>query len=289
MALFKKLVDLVLYSNLWIALGALCLTLQSRWILVGTHILTPLDGFILSATLFVYAIHRLIALQRQKGELANQRFRTIARHRLDISLYTLASAIAAAIFFVQLSRPVQISALFPAFLSVLYVLPVFKGQRRLRDFNYLKIFLVATVWAWVTVILPAKEQFVLGFVPTWLMTLERFLFVFAITIPFDIRDLYLDKAAEVRTLPARVGSERAKQLSLLLLILASLIAIFLFRLDAYSFPMLAGWIITTLLAIPLILKARPDRTDYYYSGYLDGLLIVQFLLMYTLNSLGHWK
>ncbi|NRB63333.1 MAG: hypothetical protein HRU40_09975 [Saprospiraceae bacterium] len=279
------LIDLVLYSNLWIALGALFLTLQTRWLLLGTAQLTVLDGFIMCATLFVYAVHRIIALQKQKNAYVKKRFRTIARRRVDISFYALLAAVGSVIFFFQLPAPIQVSTIVPAMLSILYVMPIFRGKKRLRDFNYLKVFLVAIVWTWVTVILPATDQAVLELVPTKLIALERFLFIFAITIPFDIRDLHLDQAASVRTLPTKVGLKKARILSLTLLFLACVIAFYLYHLDTYSLPVWCGWMCSALLAVPLIIKAHPHKHDYYFTGLIDGLMIIQFTLMYTLAQL----
>ena len=281
----KLFIDLVLYSNLWVALGALFLTLQTRWLLLGTVYWTVLDGFIMCATLFVYAVHRIIALQKQKNAYAEERFRTIARRRVDIGFYALLAAVGSAIFFTQLGGSIQISIIVPAVLSILYIIPIFRGKRRLRDFNYLKVFLVAIVWTWVTVILPATDQAVLGLVPTKLIALERFLFIFAITIPFDIRDLHLDQAASVRTLPNKVGLKKAKILSLVLLFFASTVALFLVHIDTYSLAVWCGWMCSALLAVPLIIKAQPQKHDYYFTGLIDGLMIIQFSLMYTLAQL----
>ena len=54
---------------------------------------------------------------------------------------------------------VQIAIILPAFFSLGYIFPVFgKQQFRLRDFNGIKIFLVAGVWAYVTVLMPTLEM-----------------------------------------------------------------------------------------------------------------------------------
>jgi 4-hydroxybenzoate polyprenyltransferase len=266
MALFRRLltqlVDLVLYSNAWIALAALSLVAQTRYLLLGNWRLTDLEGFVFSATLSLYAVHRIIALEKLKGLPPTTRFQTIARRRLDIILYALLAGAGSLYFYLQLPGWVQVSALVPALFSVLYVLPVFRGRRRLRDFNYLKIFLVALVWTWVTVVLPTQQANLGRQFPALLLGLQRFLFIFAITIPFDIRDLAVDARTKVRTLPGSVGLQRARLLSLGLLVLAMVVALLLWRIDTYADPVFLAWSISILIAGALVWGATPERHDY---------------------------
>lgn len=289
MALFRRLltqlVDLVLYSNAWIALAALSLVAQTRYLLLGNWRLTDLEGFVFCATLSLYAVHRIIALEKLKDLPPTTRFQTIARRRLDIILYALLAGAGSLYFYLQLPGWVQVSALAPALFSVLYVLPVFRGRRRLRDFNYLKIFLVALVWTWVTVVLPAQQANLGGQFPTLLLGLQRFLFIFAITIPFDIRDLAVDARTKVRTLPGSVGLQRARLLSLGLLVLAVGAALLLWRIDTYADPVFLAWSTSILTTGALIWGATPDRHDYYFSGLIDGTMILQAGLVYLFSCL----
>lgn len=288
MALFRRLltqlVDLVLYSNAWIALAALSLVAQTRYLLLGNWRLTDLEGFVFCATLSLYAVHRIIALEKLKGLPPTTRFQTIARRRFDIILYALLAGAGSLYFYLQLPGWVQVSALAPALFSVLYVLPVFRGRRRLRDFNYLKIFLVALVWTWVTVVLPAQQANLGGQFPTLLLGLQRFLFIFAITIPFDIRDLAVDARTNVRTLPGSVGLRQARLLSLGLLVMAAGVALLLWRIDTYADPVFLGWSISILTAGALVWGATPDRHDYYFSGLIDGTMILQVGLVYLFGN-----
>lgn len=280
----RRLIDLILYSNLWIALAALSLNVQVRWLLLGQMSFGPLDGFVFFATVFLYAVHRLIALHRLTGFTLSDRFQTISRRRRDILVYAILAGLAALFFFGRLERSTQLLSLAPALLSLLYVLPVFSGGRRLRDFHFLKIFLIALVWTWVTVVLPAFQIHLLGQIPVWLLILERFFFVFAITVPFDIRDLHLDRQTQVATLPARLGISRALRVALSSLLLAALTAFWLYRMDVYSTPAWIGWLTTTALTAGLIVGARPDRHDYYFTGWLDGTMVLLATLVMALDQ-----
>jgi len=283
--ILTQVVDLVLYSNAWIALAALSLVAQTRYLLLGVWVWTDLEGFVFCATLSLYAVHRIIALEKMKGLPPPARFQTIASRRLDIILYALLAGGGSLYFYLQLPALVQVSALAPALFSLLYVLPIFRGRRRLRDFNYLKIFLVGLVWTWVTVVLPAQQADLGGQFPTVLLSLQRFFFIFAITIPFDIRDLAMDARTDVRTLPGSVGLRRAKLLSLALLVLAVVVASLLWRLDTYADPVFCGWSASILLAGALVWGSTPDRHDYYFSGLIDGTMILQAGMVYLFSYL----
>jgi len=284
-AIGVQLIELFLYSNLWIAGAAVAMSWQTRWILTGQLHLNKLDGFIFCATLFLYAVHRLIALERLQLFTSEGRFSTIARRRRDIIGYALLAGGSSLFFFLQLPRSLQYLALAPAILSFLYVTPIFRGGRRLRDFHYLKIFLIAFVWTWVTVLLPASEQHLAGQLAVIPMACERLLFIFAITIPFDIRDLHIDQHTRVHTLPSRLGSRQALRIAILLLVASGLFSWLLFRIDAYSSGMWVGWIISAVVAGSLIWGTTARRSDYYFTGWLDGTMILQFALLYGLDLL----
>jgi len=112
----------------------------------------------------------------------------------------------------------------PAILSLGYVLPFVKGNKRLRDFDYIKIFLVAIVWGVITVLMPILERTTDLTLSHLLILLERMLFIFAITLPFDIRDLKIDAHIDVKTIPSIIGIGKTKKLALFCLIIVVLLA-----------------------------------------------------------------
>ena len=59
----------------------------------------------------------------------------------------------------------------------------------------------------------------------FLHLISRFLFVFAITIPFDIRDLEYD-AGKLRTIPLFFGEKKSKFLAVFLILICVIISAF---------------------------------------------------------------
>lgn len=272
----QRLVDLLLYGDFWIAACATALVWQTQTVLTGTARLSPLAGFVWFSTLFTYALHRSIGLRKMAAFDERGRYRIIVRYRYHIRLYAAVGAVGALITFWSLSPTLRWWIVLPALVSVGYVLPVpGLGGRRLRDLPGIKIFLIAGSFTWVTVILPAVEAYALGQWYVWLLALERACFVFALTVPFDVRDRHIDAAARVPTLPALLGNRRAIQLALVALAVAAAATLFLYRLDVYAPGTTVAILLSLLVSSYFVHLAPRRRHDYYFTGLLDGMMLLQ--------------
>jgi 4-hydroxybenzoate polyprenyltransferase len=265
------LIRFLLYSNIYIALAALALSLQTILLLKGEANLFLL-GEIFSASLAVYALHRLVGLHKLGKMPLDERFSQIFRQKKSILILFILSAIASGILFFYLQSETQIALIIAALPAFAYVVPLLQGKR-LRDISYLKIFLVASVWASVTVILPCLEM---GFFfsPLLLMLfVERAIFIFAITLPFDIRDMEIERMLAVKTIPERIGVQKTIYLSCSLLFIWTLLVYFIY-------PVLLAMIFSglALLTALLVIACRRAQPDYHYTAFLDGTMLLQGIL-----------
>lgn len=279
---YRKLINLILYSNLWIAACALAMALQTKWLLSGNISMTNLEWFILCSTLSLYAVHRLTGMVKLKAFTEKGRYAVISRFKNHIAFYAIVSAIAGAWFYFQLDLDLKIHLALTGVISLGYVLPVLGTGKRLRDIHYLKIFLIAITWAWVTVVVPALAQHQSWTIWLTLLTLERVIFIFAITLPFDIRDHQIDAHTGVKTIPGYIGMMGTKKLSIACLGFA----LFLAALNLghiYGAGTFIGLFISMLLTGVIIWKADKVRHDYYFTGLVDGTMILQFLLVWGLE------
>ncbi len=280
MSLIKKIIDLILYGNFWIALGALALIFQTQLILKGNFQLDNLSRFVFFSTFLLYALHRIVGILRLKDFLNIDRFAVISKFRHHIIIYAILASLGVLYFFFQLTLRVQLALIIPAFLSLGYVLPFFGKKRRLRDFDQIKIYLIAGVWAFVTVVLPFMDSEQAWNLAIVLMILERGIFVFAITLPFDIRDLPVDQHGAVKTIPAVIGITKTKHLSYASLGLAMVFVVISYYLGLYDLKILIGLAISYLITAWLVSFSTTERHDYFYSGLLDGTMILQFVLVW---------
>lgn len=171
-------------------------------------------------------------------------------------------------------------------IALAYNLPLFKFKRQktgLRNIPGLKLLLIAGVWAASTVLLPilATAEIQINKLQTLILLAQRFLFVAAITLPFDIRDIDQDKAYALKTIPVQLGKQKTWVLSQIFLA-SSIILLGLFS-NFYGIAFLshalvaafAGWLIT---------RSGAQKNEYYYFLYLDGLLIVPAILTQTFQA-----
>ncbi len=272
----KKLIDLILYSNLFIACCAVAMTWQTQLLLGHSIGFTPLVGLIFCATLVIYALHRLVGMSKVKEFLEVERYRVIQQYRHHIWAYAGLALLGGTVSFFLVPFSVQIIILIPAVLSLGYVIP-FLGKKslRLRDIDMLKIFLVAGCWAYVTVLLPAAESNMLSSPHIWWMATERSLFVFAITLPFDIRDLKVDGHNQVRTFPAVLGLEKTLSLTGVILMIFSCLVYFNYS----DIKIISAMLLSAVSTFIFIWLSPKYRHDYYFTGLMDGTMIIQFLLL----------
>ena len=276
-----QLIDLIFYSNLWIALAALCMCLQTQLILTDSYAITPFCWFTFTSTLFLYAIHRIVGLKKVAEFTDQGRYRIISKFKNHILIYAVIAGGASLYFFFQLDFTIQLVLITPALISLAYVLPVLYQGKRLRDVGGIKIFLIAVVWAVITVWLPYLELREAFSNSILLMIAERSLFVFAITIPFDIRDLSVDQHSKVTTIPATVGIKRSIQLAIVCLLLSGVLATF----SCPSFVYLIGIYASLILTGIAIIFSDRIQHDYYFTGLMDGTMIIQFLFVLISSKL----
>jgi 4-hydroxybenzoate polyprenyltransferase len=173
--------------------------------------------------------------------------------------------------------------------AISYNFPIFKiGNHRygLRSIPGVKLFIIAGVWAFSCVWLPIMELrdqgFIVSGMDTFLLVSKRFLFVMAITLPFDIRDLYQDRMFQLKTIPTLIGEKNALLLCQALLFIYLVI---LFILTKNINPNVLALALTVFLTSFLIFRTEMKKNDYYYFLLLDGTLILQFLTVWMANNL----
>ena len=156
----------------------------------------------------------------------------------------------------------------------------------LRNIPLIKIFLIAYVWAAVTAFSPLVEtglevSVLLGNKRYLLLFAERIIFILAITIPFDIRDFDQDREHSLVTIPSLAGTRVSKMFSIFLLLIYVLITI---KLYGKGMEMLV-LLLSGILASILILRSRKELPDIYFTGLIDGLLVLQPILILLLRWL----
>lgn len=278
------LIRSIVYSNLFVSL---CITLLAH----QTYLLLKIPqensfnvlALIFFSTFFTYNFQRIYRLQSVDllGKLIGIRLGWMIRNRKKLVVAAFFSILLSTYFLTQLSVNVFVFIIPLALFSVLYVLPVLPNKKAIRDLPFAKIFVISLVWSVVMVAIPVVNYF--GFQGLLensflLLLLEQFVFILAITLPFDVRDLRYDLESNIKTIPSFIGIKNTITLSHGLLILfLSLKWIQFFYLNQIDLSQFIATAITTSLTFIIIAFTSRKRGELFFSGFVDGTMILMYL------------
>ncbi len=281
--------DFLLFSNLFIAICAVAQGLVTYHLLKvepSRHVL----AFVFFSTLLIYNLSMLLAKPVSPEKSSLKRVRWIfSHHRLMISITLIAAMCIIPLGILFLSFEAKLLMGFIGLLSVTYNVPFLSFNNKkigLRNLPGIKLFLISFVWAISCVLLPIVElesenRLVVPLNETLLLIAKRFLFICAITIPFDIRDLFQDKLYELKTIPVMLGEKKAWIFCQALLIIYLLLLLLFtqnINTDVLALTLtlaLTGW---------LIFKSNLKKNEYYYFFFLDGTMLLQFVMLYLFSQ-----
>ena len=106
----------------------------------------------------------------------------------------------------------------------------------------------------------------------------RFLLIFAITIPFDIRDLNFD-SKELRTIPIVFGAVKARIISISALFFCAIIAVFQYIHEDINLPKLLALILLYFVSSIFIAKSDVSKREMYFSFWVESLSILGYIFL----------
>lgn len=166
-------------------------------------------------------------------------------------------------------------------LTILYAVPFLSGfQKNLRNISYLKIVIVALVWAGVSVVIPVldAEQSIENPV-VWYLFFQRFILVAVLILPFDIRDVQFD-AISLQTIPKKIGIKKTKKLGYVLLMLS----LFLEFVIAPNVSFRNVFLGLFFIILFLLMRATVKQSEYYSSFWVEMVPIFWSAILYGIIS-----
>ena len=273
----------IINSNLYISLAAVFFCIETQIQLGLKPQWHPYLFLIFFATLFEYNLHRLITIVTNKEALQTEKHRWVRENKGAFYFLVLASIVGFAAA-AMLAKKEVLFALSPiAFITFFYSIPFFGKNGnllRLREIPYLKIFLIAFVWASSTLLLPLIHSGLeFSTVDTMLIFIERFFFVFSITIPFDIRDIQSDKQASLKTIPLLFSEKKSYAISYFSLSLFLVVSIFHYTILFKSYSLAIAFGLSFIATFICLYSKKIREMNYYHYGILDGTIIFQAVLV----------
>jgi len=285
---FQPVFDFLLFSNVFMALCAVAQGLVTFY-LIGAKPVFTVNWLLFTSTLGIYNFSILLTKPTEPEKSEYKRVRWFFSHYRLMVTFTIVSLLSLIPLFFLISIESRILMVFLSIISFCYSIPIFSlgGQKfGLRNIPGLKQFLITLVWTMSTVLLPIMEaqHFHITTVSMRDMTIliaKRFLFIAALTVPFDIRDLFEDRQSGLKTVPVMWGEKNA-YLFCQVLLAGYVVLLFLFRNGGFTADFFA-LTITAVLAGWLIFKSKWEKNEYYYFFFIDGVLILQYLMLLLFN------
>ena len=286
--IIQPVFDFLLFSNVFMALCAVAQGLVTFY-LIGAKPVFTVNWLLFTSTLGIYNFSILLTKPTEPEKSEYKRVRWFFSHYRLMVTFTIVSLLSLIPLFFLISIESRILMVFLSIISFCYSIPIFSlgGQKfGLRNIPGLKQFLITLVWTMSTVLLPIMEaqHFHITAVSMRDMTIliaKRFLFIAALTVPFDIRDLFEDRQSGLKTVPVMWGEKNA-YLFCQILLAGYVVLLFLFRNGGFT-PDFFALTITAVLAGWLIFKSKWEKNEYYYFFFIDGVLILQYLMLLLFN------
>lgn len=261
-----------MFTNGYVALCGAALASATYVLLGQTPRVDAVVGLVFCCTLVIYNLDRLV--EPHPGDTAHERW--IDQHRKSLWAITLVAGLGILCLLPMLSRPTLGSLLPAGAIAVGYCVPVLRWRgrwRRLKALPGAKLILIALVWTYATAGLALLETGLPFSYEIGLVLIARFLFIAAVALPFDLPDMQRDRLSEIATLPTLLGVQATRQIAIGLAIGAGLLGVY------HPWPAGVAVCISSLATLALVSAMRPDRGVIYFMVALDGMLLVQALLL----------
>lgn len=165
--------------------------------------------------------------------------------------------------------------------TFLYAIPflpnkiLYDKHKNLRNVSGLKVYIIALVWACVTVVLPLLNNHVPLDTNVVVTGFQRFVFVTVLMFPFEIRDLNYD-SLKLATIPQQIGIKNTKMVGVLLLMLFFLLE---FLKPQLNVEHTVSLLITMFVTLMFLIFANRNQGRYYSSFWVEGIPLVWLLLL----------
>lgn len=273
-----QLIKILGFSHIVIALGAgatvylsgFALGLEGRFFQAAL-IVSALTGLGYTAQRFIKTMFFPSSAHAEKNAYMK---------RYGIRLLILWAAIVSGAFLfvnVTLSSSTILVGLFLITTGLMYALvPV-------REMAYLKLPLISLVWAIATVILPVFLTGIENHIhmyTVWAIVLSRGLYIAGLTIPFDVRDLDIDRL-DMKTVPQTIGVASSLYWAMTLVGASALLWFGLAASHAINGYVGIALGIHAVVTMPFVSPsfAGINRHEIYHTIVLDGMLLIQLFAL----------
>lgn len=273
MRILKQIFDFYINSSIHVALAVYALswlTLTTFNILYDENVLY----FIFYASITGYNFVKYIGM-------AKFHHRSLSRWLKIIQIFSFICFILTCYYAYLLQTKTLFYVVGLGIITFFYAIPFLPkrffmdSKQNLRSIGGLKVYIIAFVWAIVTVVLPlVNNNHVINF-DAIITALQRYLFVIVLILPFDIRDMRYD-SLKLSTIPQRIGVKNTKFIGVLLLLVFFFIE---FLKDELVTNQVISLLILVFVTTLFLLFSSEERGKYYSTFWVEGLPIFWLVLV----------
>ena len=277
MKTLKSFLDFFLYSNLFISLCAAAMSAET-FLLVHSKANWFYIVFSFFSTLVYYDLPSLFFAEETFSGSESTRLKWIYENQKTLFIFLISGTVASAIllFFFPLKF------IFGFIPIGLVALAYFFPQTGLRKIMGLKAGMISIVWTGVTAIYPVLinlnydfESILIG--ENKFIILQNFFFIFPLCVIFNVRDIEADKKAGVKTFASIYGVKKTILICIFSLLIFSTLVFYCLRFSLQAKILL----VSAIISVILILNSSPKKNDYYYSFWIDGMILLQAILIFA--------
>ncbi len=279
----KRIIDFLLYSNIYIALGAFALSI-STFIELAIPIQLNYPILVFFSTLFIYNFQRIFYNAPNPSIVISDRRNWIDKNLNTIRIMALIGLLGTILF--SFLIPFRIILLLSplCLLSLAYFFP----SLALRRFIGTKTVVLVLVWTLTTYLIPALlNKPVELSVKEVMYIISGFSFMAAICIPFDNRDIAVDSKENIKTFAVMFGRKKNSKIALLFSFIYLFMISILYFSEDLKLSLYLCHIFMFLLTATFIVKDNERRNEYFYIAGIDGLLIIKGVLFFILETYTH--
>ena len=212
--------------------------------------------------------------------------RSLASWLKAIQVFSFIAFLAMCYYVLKLETETLILILILGIITFFYAIPImvpkrylFDDHKNLRQVSGLKIYLIALIWMFTTVILPIVNHNVLINSDMMITSIQRFSYVLVLMLPFEIRDLNFD-SLKLATIPQKIGVVKTKIIGVILLVVFLILEFFKDELIEES---IIATLTITFITLLFLLFSNKNQSKYYSAFWVESLPIVWLLILLLLG------
>lgn len=273
MKLLKGILNFYINSSIHVALAVYALT----WVTLlkfGLDYDENVLYFVFFATITGYNFVKYFGV-------AKFHHRSLAGWLKVIQVFSFIAFIAMSYYALQLEMKTLILLSVLGLITFLYAIPLMPmryfrdSQKNLREIGGLKVYVIALVWTFTTVLLPLIDNEINLTTDVIIISIQRFIFVIVLMLPFEIRDLNYD-SLKLATIPQKIGIKKTKIIGVLLLMV-------FFFLDYFKDELTGNSILSTLVilfvTLLLLLFSNKKQSKYYSAFWVESVPIIWLVIL----------